>query len=95
MALRAAGDARKHFVGLPGAGLAIELPAVQAAGGNVHPVECVFLWLPYRAFASGVACVDDEFCGHVKVPDSGAGFAGDGAARCQGVGLSRRRGQPP
>ncbi|MNN66806.1 hypothetical protein D3C81_1824010 [compost metagenome] len=56
------GDAGEHFRGFPGMHVAgVGAPALQPAVGNIHPIQRVFLRHPDRAFAHGVAGIDDQF----------------------------------
>jgi len=54
------GDAGEHLRGFPGMHMAgVSAPALQSAVGNIDPIQRVFLRHPDRAFAHGVASIDD------------------------------------
>jgi hypothetical protein len=53
-------NAGQHGFGIPALHFtALGAPALQAAVGDIDPVQRVFLRHPYRAFAHGIAGVDD------------------------------------
>ncbi|MNE07091.1 hypothetical protein D3C80_996980 [compost metagenome] len=70
VALLATDDAAEHFVCGPVTGLAIWLPAVQAACRYIHPVQGIFLRVPDRAFACGIACIGNQFGCHGRIAHS-------------------------
>ncbi|MNR09557.1 hypothetical protein D3C85_1257640 [compost metagenome] len=59
------GDAREHLRRLPGVDMpGFGAPALQAAGGNIDPVQGVFLGDPDRALTDGVPGIDNQFSLH-------------------------------
>ncbi|MNI72717.1 hypothetical protein D3C73_1286750 [compost metagenome] len=60
-----AGDAGEHLRSFPGVHMTGQrAPALQAAGGNIDPVQGVFLRHPDRAFTYRVARIDNQFGFH-------------------------------
>ncbi|MNC61458.1 hypothetical protein D3C75_1114000 [compost metagenome] len=60
-----AGDAGEHLRSFPGVHMTGQrAPALQAAGGNVDPIQGVFLRHPHRAFTYRVARIDNQFGFH-------------------------------